>query len=110
MSHQTAPTPYDRQPSPTLYGSITFTHLEKNEYGQIAMPTLKIKGKTCMVENPAHVKQLSLIHMCKIGLKGIKNSIHIGRAFLPLRLWLASGKLKCRHWKLLVLIDKNYLL
>jgi hypothetical protein len=30
---------------------------------------LKIKGKTNMVEEPSHVKQLSLIHVCKIGLK-----------------------------------------
>jgi hypothetical protein len=29
---------------------------------------LKSKGKTCMVEEPSHVKQLSLIHVCKIGL------------------------------------------
>jgi hypothetical protein len=31
---------------------------------------LKSKGKTCMVEEPSHVKQLSLNHVCKIGLKG----------------------------------------
>jgi hypothetical protein len=30
---------------------------------------LKIKGKTCMVEEPLHVKQLSLIQAYKIGLK-----------------------------------------
>jgi hypothetical protein len=29
----------------------------------------KIKGKTCMVGEPSHVKQLSLNHVCKIGLK-----------------------------------------
>jgi hypothetical protein len=29
---------------------------------------LKSKGKTCMVEEPSHVKQLSLNHVCKIGL------------------------------------------
>jgi hypothetical protein len=28
----------------------------------------KIKGKTCMVEQPSHVKQLSRNHVCKIGL------------------------------------------
>ncbi len=28
----------------------------------------KSKGKTCMVEEPSHVKQLSLNHVCKIGL------------------------------------------
>ncbi len=32
MSHQTAPTPHYRQPSSTVYGSITFTHLKKNLY------------------------------------------------------------------------------
>ncbi len=30
---------------------------------------LKSKGETCMVEEPTHVKQLSLNHVCKIGLK-----------------------------------------
>jgi hypothetical protein len=29
---------------------------------------VKSKGKTCMVEEPTHVKQLSVNHMCKIGL------------------------------------------
>jgi hypothetical protein len=29
---------------------------------------LKSKGKTCMVEEPSHVKQLSLNYFCKIGL------------------------------------------
>jgi hypothetical protein len=29
---------------------------------------LKNKGKTCMVQEPSHVKQLSLNHVCKIGL------------------------------------------
>jgi hypothetical protein len=29
---------------------------------------LKSKGKTCMVEEPSHVKQLSLNHVCQIGL------------------------------------------
>jgi hypothetical protein len=28
----------------------------------------KSKGETCMVQEPSHVKQLSPIHMCKIGL------------------------------------------
>jgi hypothetical protein len=31
---------------------------------------LKSKGKTCMVEEPPHVKQLSLNHVCKKGLIG----------------------------------------
>jgi hypothetical protein len=30
---------------------------------------LKSKGKTSMVEEPSHIKQLSLNHVCKIGLK-----------------------------------------
>ncbi len=28
----------------------------------------KSKGKTCMVKEPSHVKQLSLNHLCKTGL------------------------------------------
>ncbi len=31
-------------------------------------PMLKSKGKYCMVVDPSHVKQLSPIHVCKIGL------------------------------------------
>ncbi len=34
---------------------------------------LKRKGKTCMVEEPSHVKQLSLNHVCKIGLNHAEN-------------------------------------
>jgi hypothetical protein len=34
---------------------------------------LKRKGKTSMVKTPLHVKQISLNHVCKIGLKkGVK--------------------------------------
>jgi hypothetical protein len=40
------------------------------KYGKITIPMLKSKGKTCMVEEPSHVKPLSLNHMCKIGLSG----------------------------------------
>jgi hypothetical protein len=29
----------------------------------------KNNGKTCMVGEPSHVKQISLNHVCKIGLK-----------------------------------------
>ncbi len=35
----------------------------------------KSKGKSCMVEEPSHVKQLSLNHVCKIGLKEPKREI-----------------------------------
>jgi hypothetical protein len=34
---------------------------------------LKIQGKTRMAEEPSHIKQLSLIHVCKIGLKVVTN-------------------------------------
>ncbi len=33
----------------------------------------KIQGKTRMAEKPSHIKQLSLIHVCKIGLKQNKS-------------------------------------
>jgi hypothetical protein len=68
MSHQTAPPPTTGSPPPSLYGSITFTHLKENS-SMVKLPYLcKKKGKTCMVEEPSHVKQLSLNHVCKIGL------------------------------------------
>ncbi len=52
------------------YGSITFTHLKEN-FSIVKLPYLckKSKGKTCMVGEPSHVKQLSLNIVCKIGLK-----------------------------------------
>jgi hypothetical protein len=70
MSHQTTPHPHTRQPSPPLYGSETFTHLEEN-FSMVKLPYLckKFQGKTRMAEKPSHIKQLSLIHMCKIGLR-----------------------------------------
>jgi hypothetical protein len=51
-----------------LYGSITITHLEEKFIKVITIPMLKIKRKTCMVNKPSHVKQLSLNHVCKIGM------------------------------------------
>jgi hypothetical protein len=65
MSHHTAPTLHYRQLSPTLYGSITFTHLIENSCFK---PILKRKGETCVVQEPSHVKQLFPICVCKIGL------------------------------------------
>jgi hypothetical protein len=63
MRHQThVPTPTPGSPPPLCICRITFTHLE-----QISS-MVKSKGKTCMVEEPLHVKQLSLSNVCKIGL------------------------------------------
>ncbi len=61
--------PHYRHPSPTLYGSITFTHLKDNSCMVKLLYLLKIKGETRMVQEPSHVKQLSPIHMCKIGFR-----------------------------------------
>ncbi len=63
------PPPTTGSPPPTLYGSITFTHLKENSC-MVKLPYLfkKTKGKPCMVQEPSHVKQLSPIHVCKIGL------------------------------------------
>jgi hypothetical protein len=55
----------------SVYDSINLTLLEENscmvklQYIHI----LKSKGETCMVEEPSHVKELSLNHICKIGLR-----------------------------------------
>ena len=64
------PPPTTGSPPPLCMGSITFTHLKEN-FSMVKLPYLckKIQGKTCMVGEPSHVKQLSLIHVCKIGLK-----------------------------------------
>jgi hypothetical protein len=40
-----------------------------SSYGYITIALLKSQGKTCMVEETLHGKQLSLRHVCKIGLK-----------------------------------------
>jgi hypothetical protein len=56
---------------PPLYGSITCTHFgEKCRIVKLKLPYLckKEKEKMCMVEEPSHVKQLSLSHVGKIGL------------------------------------------
>jgi hypothetical protein len=59
------------EPSPSLYGRITYTHLKENSIlvNLHTYAILKSKGKTCMVEEPSYVKQLSLNHVCKIWLK-----------------------------------------
>ena len=44
----------------------------------------KSKGKTCMEEKPSHVKQLSLNHVCKIGLTIVQNCWKYGKPYLQL--------------------------
>jgi hypothetical protein len=69
MSHHTTPTPYYRQLSPHFVWQHYFHPFERELlYGYITIPILKSKGETCMVQEPSHVKQLSPIHVCKIGL------------------------------------------
>jgi hypothetical protein len=52
MSHQTAPTPTTGSPPPTLYGSITFTHLEGYS-NMVKLPYLyeKARGKPVWLRN-----------------------------------------------------------
>jgi hypothetical protein len=55
---------------PSLYGSITFTHLENIlSTVKLPYPMLKSIGKTHMVEKSSLVKQLFLNYVCKLGLK-----------------------------------------
>jgi hypothetical protein len=45
---------------------------------------LKSKGKTCMVKEQSHAKQLYLNHLCKIGLKLLEMfSIYVCAYFSP---------------------------
>ncbi len=62
---------------PSLYGSITFTHLEEN-YNIVKLPyhclkfskiNFTFRRKPRIVEKPLNTKQLSLNHKCKIGLR-----------------------------------------
>jgi hypothetical protein len=64
------PTPHYRQPSPHFVWQQYLHPLERELlYGLITIPIFKSKGETCMVQEPSHVKQLSPIHVCKIGLR-----------------------------------------
>jgi hypothetical protein len=68
--HSHRATRANSQPSPTLYGSITFTHLEENSIVWLSYHTnLKTKEETRMSEESSHVKQLSLSHVCQIHSK-----------------------------------------
>ncbi len=68
MSHQSAPLPHYRQPSPHLYGSVTCTIWKRTLVWLNYHTYVKKLWETCMVEEPSHVKPLSLNHPCKIGL------------------------------------------
>ncbi len=61
----------DGKPAMTCFKYQVYLHPFESElyfYGKITIPMLKIKEKFCMVEEPSHEKQLSLILVCKIGL------------------------------------------
>ncbi len=49
MNHQTAPTPTTGSPPPSLYGSITFTHLEENSSMVKLLTYVKKQGETCII-------------------------------------------------------------
>jgi hypothetical protein len=53
---------------------------------------LKSKGKTCMVEEPSHIKQLSLNHVCKIGLKDDMNGFPS-----TLNIYFISSRIACNR-------------
>ncbi len=83
MSHQMIRLPPTllqeyRQPSPPLYGSITFTHLEENS-GMVNFHTYvkKLKGKPVWPRNHHMQNKLFLNQMCKIGLTSLVNNKNI---------------------------------
>jgi hypothetical protein len=51
---------------------------------------IKSKGKTCMVEEPSNVKQLSLNHVCKIGLKRTSFSHYLTKLTVLSSEWPAN--------------------
>jgi hypothetical protein len=58
--------------------------LERVLMDKMPYPMLKSKGKSCMVLDPSHVKQLSLIHVCKIGLTEDEgHNIDFSKIFFP---------------------------
>ncbi len=78
MSYLTAPTPHHRQPSPFSVWQYNLQPFERKLKTVICLnyhTYVKKQGKTCMVEEPLHVKQLSLNHMHKIGLRSLESLI-----------------------------------
>ncbi len=70
--------PTTGSPPPSLYGSITVTIWKRTlVWLDYHTYVVKSKGKTCMILEPSHVKQLSLTHVCKIGLALIKDRVNI---------------------------------
>jgi hypothetical protein len=68
MSHQTSLTlTTTGSPPPSVWQQNLHPFGRELSYGYIR----KRKEKTCIVEEPSHVKQLSLNHVCKIGLKSM---------------------------------------
>jgi hypothetical protein len=60
------PTPTTATPL-SFIGSITFNIWKSNLVWLIAISHFKKQRKNRMVEEPSHVKQLSLSQVCKIG-------------------------------------------
>jgi hypothetical protein len=74
QQYETAPLPPHPPLQAALFPSVWQNNLhpfgrELYLYGKAVIPKLKSKGKTSMVEEPSHAKQLSLNHVRKIGLK-----------------------------------------
>jgi hypothetical protein len=53
-----------------MYSKLAMTCFKYQVYLYGSEAITYLKEKTCMVEELSHVKQLSLIHACKLGLKG----------------------------------------
>jgi hypothetical protein len=95
MIHQTAPNPHDRQPSPSVDGSITFTHLKEN----LSMVKLQDTRLFCeRLERPVGGLiriQISMIcekyERCSKVFKGPKREMFVARIFTKIRpVWVGD--------------------
>ncbi len=79
-SHQTAPTPYYRQPSSTLYGTKTFTQFGRElQYDSTNLNCLKSKGWTSLVEEESSNCPTPYYRQPSSTLYGTKTFTQLGR-------------------------------
>ncbi len=85
FAHRISPTPHQKTALPNLYRQHYICNSERTLiWLNCHYLCQKAKIKNCLVEEPSHVRQLALNHVCKIGLMSFyKKNVSTGGLAQP---------------------------